>query len=91
MTHRNVISDRQDRHATTYTDELTRRVLQTVDDPWIAAAMRLCALALDAGLVTAPELQTAVDRCRTRQEVTPFLRRLAADVILAQGAGGWPV
>ena len=74
---------------TTYTDELTRRVLRGVDDPWIAAAMRLCALALDAGLVTAPDLQAQIDRCRTRQEVTPMLRRLAADVILAQGAKGW--
>ena len=70
---------------TTYTDELTRRVLQTVDDPWIAAAMRLCALALDAGLVTASELQAQIDGCRTRQEVTPVLRRLAAGVILKGG------
>ena len=53
--------------------------------------MRLCAMALDMGLGTAPELQAQIDRCRTRQEVTPFLRRLAADVILAQGAKGWPV
>ena len=76
---------------TGYTDELTRRVLQEVEDPWVAASMRLCALALDMGLVTAPELQAQIDACRTRQEVTPMLRRLAADVILAQGAGGWPV
>ena len=74
----------------TYTDELTRRV-QTIDDPWLTASMRLCALALDMGLVTVPDLQAQIDRCRTRQEVTPMLRRLAADVILAQGAGGWPV
>ena len=74
----------------TYTDELTRRV-QTIDDPWLTASMRLCALALDMGLVTVPDLQAQIDRCRTRAEATPMLRRLAADVILAQGAGGWPV
>ena len=85
MTHRNAIPDLQDQHATTYTDELTRRVLQGVDDPWIGASMRLCALALDMGLVTAPELQAQIDGCRTRAEVTPFLRRLAAGVILQGG------
>ena len=76
---------------TTYTDELAALLQRAGTDSWTAAAMRLCALALDAGLVTAPELQAAVDQCRTRAEATPMLRRLAADVILAQGAGGWPV
>ena len=76
---------------TTYTDELTALLQRAAADSWTAAAMRLCALALDAGLVTASDLQAQIDRCRTRQEVTPMLRRLAADVILAQGAGGWPV
>ena len=85
MTHRNVIPDRQDQHATTYTDELRRRVLQEVEDPWLTASMRLCALALDMGLVTVPDLQAQIDACRTRAEVTPVLRRLAADVILQGG------
>ena len=89
MTHRNAIPNRQDQ--TAYTDELRRRAPLYGMDGWTAAAMRLCALALDMGLVTFPDLQAMVDRCRTRQEVTPMLRRLAADVILAQGAGGWPV
>lgn len=70
---------------TSYTDELTRRVLQEVNDPWIAASMRLCALALDAGLITASDLQAQIDGCRTRAEATPFLRRLAAGVILQGG------
>ena len=42
------------------------------------ASMRLCALALDAGLTTAPDLQAQIDGCRTQAEATPFLRRLAA-------------
>ena len=75
---------------TGYTDELRRRGSAGMDG-WTAAAMRLCALALDMGLVTFPDLQAMVDRCRTRREVTPFLRTLAADVILAQGAEGWPI
>ena len=91
MTHRNAIPDRQDQHATTYTDELTALLQRAAADSWTAAAMRLLALALDAGLVTVPDLQAQIDACRTRQEVTPMLRRLAADVILAQGAKGWPV
>ena len=69
---------------TIYTDELRRRGGAGMD-AWTAAAMRLCGLALDMGLVTAPELQAQIDACRTRAEVTPFLRTLAAGVILKGG------
>ena len=70
---------------TTYTDELTALLQRAGADSWTTAAMRLFALALDAGLVTVPELQMQINRCCTRQEVTPMLRRLAADVILKGG------
>ena len=74
---------------TTYTDELTQRAQRAGADAWLLAAARLCGLALDAGLVTLPALRAAVDGCRTRREVTPFLRGLAADVLLAHCAKGW--
>ena len=85
MNHSNAVPNSQDPAVTAYSGEPMRRVLQDVDDPWIAASMRLCALALDMGLVTAPELQAQIDACRTRAEVTPFLRTLAAGVILKGG------
>ena len=90
MNHRSAIPKRQDQNtATTYTDELTQRAQRAGVDAWTTAAARLCGLALDAGLVTVTDLQTAVDGCRTRGEVTPFLRQLAADVMLAHCAKGW--
>ena len=69
---------------TTHTNELARLAGLRQVDAQTAAAAALCGLALDAGLVNLPALQTAVDGCRTREDLDGLLLALAANVWLAQ-------
>lgn len=71
----------------THFEELTRRAQRAGTDDWTAAAMRLCGLALDAGLVSLPDLQAAVNGCRTREELTPTLQAILLGL---NGEGGRP-
>jgi hypothetical protein len=69
----------------TCTAELARLGCRRRVDVETAQAAEVCGLALDAGLVTLPDLAAAVDGCRNRAELDGVLLALAADVFLALG------
>lgn len=73
---------------TLHSDELARLAGLRRVDSTTAAAAHLCGLALDAGLVTLPDLRASVGGCRTRADLDGVLLALAADVFLAQQGEG---